>query len=202
MFDFDKAFRCGYAVKVAGIDEAGRGPLAGPVVAGAVVFSKGTYIDRIDDSKKLLPSVREELFWEIICKAEDFGIGIVGEAIIDKVNILKATKIAMQEAICDLKQLPGLLLIDAVNLPDLNIPQVAIIKGDTMSASIAAASILAKVVRDKIMDGYDFIYPMYEFKKHKGYPTKRHIEKINMYGPCEIHRKTFAPIRLIHLPYK
>lgn len=167
-----------------------------------MVFAKNVRIEGLNDSKQLTPKSRERLFWEILCKAEDFGVGVVDETVIDKINILRAARLAMEEAVFDLKVLPDFLLIDGINLTKINVKQAAFVKGDTMSASIAAASILAKVVRDRLMIGYDDRYPMYGFKTHKGYPTKKHIENIKLYGPCEIHRKTFAPIRNLPLPYK
>ncbi len=185
----------------AGVDEAGRGPLAGPVVAAAVVL-KGEFIDGIDDSKKLTPKIREHLFWEILCRADAIGIGIVDSEEIDRINILKATKKAMHAAIEDLRVLPDILLIDAIKIPDIKTEQAAIIKGDSKSASIAAASIVAKVTRDRLMLYYDRLYPHYGFKSHKGYPTKEHIKRIEEFNPCPIHRMSYAPVRRVKLPFE
>ncbi|MCT4594961.1 MAG: ribonuclease HII [Anaeromicrobium sp.] len=176
---------------IGGIDEAGRGPLAGPVVAACVVLPKNIFIEGINDSKKISPKKRDELF-EIISKnALDIGIGIVDNEVIDNVNIFNATKIAMLRAINSLKKSPDYLLIDAVTLDDINIRQEAVIKGDSKSASIAAASIVAKVTRDRIIDRYDKEYPEYGFKNHKGYGTKEHYEAIKKHGITPIHRRSF-----------
>lgn len=176
---------------VAGIDEAGRGPLAGPVVAAAVMLSKDTFISGLDDSKKLSEKKRELLYDEIVEKALAYGIGVVDEKYIDKVNILNATKKAMCKAVSSLKLKPDILLVDAVTLDDIDIKQLSIIKGDKKSVSIAAASIIAKVTRDRIITEMDLLYPQYGFKKHKGYGTKEHIEAIKKYGFCPIHRMSF-----------
>lgn len=176
---------------IAGIDEAGRGPLAGPVVAAAVMLSKDTFISGLDDSKKLSEKKRELLYDEIIEKALAYGIGIVDEKYIDEVNILNATKKAMCKAVSSLKLKPDILLVDAVTLDDIDIKQLSIIKGDKKSVSIAAASIIAKVTRDRIITEMDLLYPQYGFKKHKGYGTKEHIEAIKKYGFCPIHRMSF-----------
>lgn len=176
---------------LAGVDEAGRGPLAGPVVAAAVILERNFYNSEIDDSKKLSPAKREKLYALITNIALSYSFGIVDPEIIDEINILNATKRAMRQAINGLKILPNLVLIDAVTITDLPFRQISIIKGDTLSLSIAAASILAKVTRDTIMQKYHKIYPMYQFNKHKGYPTKLHRQCIKEHGPCPIHRKTF-----------
>lgn len=176
---------------IVGIDEAGRGPLAGPVVAAAVILPQNVFIEKLNDSKKLSPKVREKLYTEIHKKAISYGIGIIDENLIDKINILNATKLAMKKAIEVLSVIPDMLFIDALTLNDVNIKQKAIEKGDSLSISIAAASILAKVTRDRIIEEMDEIYPVYGFAKHKGYGTKEHIEAIKKYGPCPIHRKTF-----------
>lgn len=177
---------------VAGIDEAGRGPLAGPVVAAAVILPKNIFIENLKDSKKLSPNKREEIFDEIKEKAITYGIGMVDEKHIDKINILNATKIAMNKAVIALNPIPELLLIDAVHLNEVNIKQKVIEHGDNLSVSIAAASILAKVTRDRIMEELDLIYPLYGFGKHKGYGTKEHIDAIKKYGICPIHRISFV----------
>lgn len=176
---------------ICGIDEAGRGPLAGPVVAGAVILPKDCEILFLNDSKKLTAKKREELFLEIQEKAAAWGVGIVGADVIDNVNILQATYQAMRQAIEQLTVRPGLLLNDAVTIPDVDISQIPIIKGDAKSVSVAAASILAKVTRDRMMMEYDILFPEYGFASHKGYGTAVHIAAIREYGSCPIHRKTF-----------
>lgn len=176
---------------ICGIDEAGRGPLAGPVVAGAVILPKDCRILYINDSKKLTAKKRDELFGEIQEKAVAYGVGIVGHERIDEINILQATYEAMRIAVGALKVKPDILLNDAVRIPDMDIPQVPIIKGDAKSQSIAAASILAKVTRDRLMEAYAAVYPEYGFENNKGYGAAAHIEAIKKYGPCPIHRRTF-----------
>ena len=180
----DYAFICG-------IDEAGRGPLAGPVVAGAVILPKDCEILYLNDSKKLSAAKREELYDEIMEKAVAAAVGMASPARIDEINILQATYEAMREAISKLAVEPGILLNDAVTIPEMIIPQVPIIKGDAKSVSIAAASILAKVTRDRLMVEYDKVMPEYGFAGHKGYGSKEHIEAIKKYGPTPIHRRTF-----------
>lgn len=177
---------------ICGIDEAGRGPLAGPVVAAAVILDKDKEILFLNDSKKLSEKKRNELFDEINDKALAVGVGIVDEKEIDEINILQATYKAMRLAISNLNIKPQILLNDAVIIPEVDIKQVDIIKGDAKSISIAAASIIAKVTRDRIMCEYHEIYPEYDFLKHKGYGTKKHIDAIKEYGICDIHRKTFC----------
>lgn len=177
---------------IAGIDEAGRGPLAGPVVAAAVILPENVFISGLNDSKKLNEKQREKLFSEITEKAIAYEVGIVDEKIIDELNILNATKMAMEIAVESLKVKPDLLLIDAVNLDGLKIPQKSIIKGDSLSVSVAAASIIAKVTRDRLIEEMDSVYPEYGFKKHKGYGTKEHIEAIKKFGICPIHRVSFT----------
>ena len=176
---------------ICGIDEAGRGPLAGPVVAGAVILPKDDDILYLNDSKQLSAAKRDELFDIIKEKALSYGIGIVSHDRIDEINILQATYEAMRSAINQLDPKPDILLNDAVTIPLVDITQVPIIKGDAKSVSIAAASIIAKVTRDRLMEEYAKEYPQYGFEKHKGYGSKEHIEAIKKYGPCEIHRKTF-----------
>lgn len=179
---------------IAGVDEAGRGPIAGPVVAAAVILSKDYNNILINDSKKLTDKKRKILFDIINKDAIAIGIGIVDHIEIDRINILEATKKAMTLAINNLTIKPEHVLIDAVKL-DLDINSTSIIKGDQLSISIAAASIIAKVTRDNIMDEYHLMYPNYGFNKHKGYLTKLHKESVEINGPCSIHRKTFAPIK-------
>lgn len=176
---------------IGGIDEAGRGPLAGPVVASVVVFKQNTKIEGVNDSKKLSEAKRDELFEVIKKEALDYGIGIVNNEEIDEFNILNATYMAMKKAINCLKQTPDYLLVDAATIPGIDIVQNPIIKGDSKSISIAAASILAKVTRDSIMYQYDRVYPEYGFKSHKGYGTKEHYEAIEKHGITPIHRKSF-----------
>lgn len=176
---------------ICGIDEAGRGPLAGPVAAGAVILPKDCQILFLNDSKKLSEKKRELLFEEIKEKAISFGVGIVGPQRIDEINILQATYEAMHLAVSQLSVTPDLLLNDAVIIPGLSLPQIPIIKGDAKSVSIAAASILAKVTRDHMMMEYDHLFPEYGFAKHKGYGTAAHIKVLREIGPCPIHRTTF-----------
>ena len=176
---------------ICGIDEVGRGPLAGPVCAAAVILPRDCEILYINDSKKLSESKRESLYEEIMEKAVAVGIGLVPPAVIDEVNILQATYIAMRDAISQLEVAPDILLNDAVIIPEVSIKQVPIIKGDAKSISIGAASIVAKVTRDRLMKEYDAIMPEYGFAQNKGYGTKEHIEAIKRIGPSPIHRKTF-----------
>lgn len=176
---------------ICGIDEAGRGPLAGPVVAGAAILPADCQILYLNDSKKLSEKRREELFAEIREKAVAYGVGIVSPERIDEINILQATYEAMRQAISHLAVTPQILLNDAVTIPQVTIRQVPIIKGDAKSVSIAAASILAKVTRDHMMVEYDKLYPEYGFAKHKGYGTAAHIAALREFGPCPIHRRTF-----------
>lgn len=185
--------RSDYAL-ICGIDEAGRGPFAGPVAAGAVILDlndPGKEILYLNDSKKLSEKRREMLYDEICAKAVAWGVGIVDNHVIDEINILQATYKAMRLAIEDLGVKPDFILADAVHIPGIDIPQEGIIKGDAKSVSIAAASIIAKVTRDRIMLDYDKLYPEYGFASHKGYGTKAHIEALKKYGPLDIHRKTF-----------
>lgn len=188
-----KQFEKKYAdyTAICGIDEAGRGPLAGPVVAGAVILPKDCSILYLNDSKQVSASRRDELFDEIQEKAIASAVGIVSPQRIDEINILQATYEAMHQAVEGLKVVPDLLLVDAVTIPAMPMKQVGIVKGDAKSVSIAAASILAKVTRDRMMVEYDSLYPEYGFAKHKGYGSKMHIEAIQEYGPCPIHRRTF-----------
>ena len=179
---------------IAGVDEVGRGPLVGPVVAAAVILPKGFFNDKINDSKKLSEKKREELYKIIKENALSIGVGIVSNERIDEINIYQATKEAMIEAINNLDIKPEHVLIDAMRL-DLDVPSTSIIKGDAKSESIAAASIIAKVTRDHMMDELDLKYPMYNYKKNKGYPTKEHIEAIKKYGVNNLYRKTYGPVK-------
>lgn len=176
---------------ICGIDEVGRGPLAGPVVACAVILPKNCDILYINDSKKLSATKREELYDEIMEKAVAVGLGFVGPERIDEINILQATYEAMREAVAKLEPQPDLLLNDAVTIPGLAQKQVPIIKGDAKSISIGAASIIAKVTRDRLMEEYDHLYPQYGFASNKGYGSKEHIKAIQQYGPTPIHRRSF-----------
>ena len=176
---------------ICGVDEAGRGPLAGPVVAGAVILPRDCDILYINDSKQLSAAKREELYEIITERAVSVGIGIVGPGRIDEINILNATYEAMREAISKLGKKPDILLNDAVRIPGIEIPQAPIIKGDAKSISIGAASIVAKVTRDRLMEEYDKLMPEYGFASHKGYGTAGHIEAIRTYGPTPIHRVSF-----------
>lgn len=189
MLDYEKKHR---GKVIAGIDEAGRGPLAGPVVCACVIMPMDSdkIIDGINDSKKLTEKKREELFEKIINTALSYSIVEVDEKTIDEINILNATKLGMKKALERLKITPDIVLIDAVKI-DTAIPQENIIKGDALSYNIASASILAKVYRDRKMKELDKVYPNYSFAKHKGYGTKEHIEALKKYGKCEIHRDTF-----------
>ncbi len=179
---------------VAGLDEAGRGPLAGPVVAAAVVLPRGLLIPGLTDSKQVPEADREQLFDVIRQQAVCFGIGIVDERTIDDVNILQATVIAMEKALAELSPQPDYLLLDAITLPRVRLPQKPIIQGDCRSHSIAAASILAKVTRDRLMVELHAKYPQYNFHKHKGYCTREHMDLLRQHGPCDVHRKSFSPV--------
>lgn len=176
---------------IAGIDEVGRGPLAGPVMTAAVILPKDLRIPYINDSKKLSAKRREELYDVIMEKAVAVSIGINSPERIDEINILQATYEAMREAVNGLKVRPDLLLVDAVHIPDLPIEQVSIIKGDAKSQSIAAASIIAKVTRDRLMEEYDLMFPEYDFASNKGYGTAKHIAALKLFGPTPIHRRSF-----------
>lgn len=176
---------------ICGIDEVGRGPLAGPVVAAAVILPKECDILYLNDSKQISAKKRELLYDEIMEKAVAVGVGMANQDVIDDINILNADYEAMKQAISKLSVRPQLLLNDAVNIPGVDIPQVGIIKGDTLSASIAAASIIAKVTRDRLMVEYDSIYPGYGFARNMGYGTAEHIKALETIGPCAIHRRSF-----------
>ncbi|MCM1106206.1 MAG: ribonuclease HII [Blautia sp.] len=176
---------------ICGVDEVGRGPLAGPVVAGAVILPKDCDILYINDSKKLSAAKRKELYGVIMERALAVGIGMAGPGRIDEINILQANYEAMREAIGKLSPRPTLLLNDAVTIPEVDIPQVPIIKGDAKSISIGAASIVAKVTRDRLMEEYQDIYPEYGFASNKGYGSREHIEALKKYGPTPIHRRSF-----------
>lgn len=189
-----EARRCGYR-RIAGIDEAGRGPLAGPVVAAAVILPVHVRLVGVDDSKQLSEAERERLYPAILEKAVGVGIGVADAGEIDALNILQATRLAMRRAIENLAPSPDYLLTDAVILPEVRIPLRPIIKGDALSLSIAAASIIAKVTRDRLMAVYHERFPQYNFLSHKGYGTAEHLQMLAQFGPCSIHRRTFAPVR-------
>jgi len=184
-----EAHEKGYSF-VAGVDEAGRGPLAGPVVAAACILGDQVVLG-LDDSKKLSPKKREELYDQIIRYAKAYSVVCIDSGRIDEINILEATKSAMFQCVSDLPINPDCVLSDAVKIPGLSVPCLPIIRGDALSNSIAAASILAKVFRDRLMCSYDEEYPGYGFSKHKGYGTSEHYEALRALGPCDIHRKTF-----------
>lgn len=190
MLAFEREYGLQYSC-ICGVDEAGRGPFAGPVVAGAVVLPVGLTIEGLNDSKKVSAKKREELFEEIKEKAVSVGIGMSSPARIDEINILRATYEAMKHAIEDLQVVPDLLLNDAVTIPDVPIRQLGIVKGDAKSLSIAAASIMAKVTRDRLMLEYAELYPQYGFERNKGYGSEEHRAALKTHGPCPIHRKTF-----------
>lgn len=176
---------------IAGVDEAGRGPLAGPVYAAAVILPKDIRLDGINDSKKLSPKKRDELYDEIIKKAIAYSVCAVPEDVIDEINILNATHLAMNNAVSDLQTKPQYVIIDGNSIKGMELPHETIVKGDAKSISIAAASILAKVSRDRYITKMAELYPEYHFEKHKGYGTKEHTDAILKYGMCPIHRKTF-----------
>ena len=201
IYQHDEAFReRGFKV-IAGIDEAGRGPLAGPVVAAAVVLPADVRIDGLRDSKKVPEQERLTLFWDILSCSLDIGVGIVEHDEIDRINILQATKSAMEKAVTDLSMSPDVLIIDALTLPSVPMKQFSIIKADSKSAAVAAASLIAKYVRDMIMLRYHSLYPEYNFRKHKGYCTEEHLRLLEMHGPCSIHRKSFRKVMDLNLPF-
>jgi ribonuclease HII len=184
---------------VAGVDEAGRGPLAGPVVAAAVIFSPDVFIPEVDDSKCLSPEVREQLYQEIITKCLTHGAGIVSVEEIDRLNIYQAAMLAMRQALAQLSPAAQHVLVDGRAIPQLELPQTAIIKGDRLSFTIGAGSIIAKVTRDRIMQDYHRVFPQYGFDAHKGYATPAHLKALRQHGPCEIHRRSFHPKALEEL---
>ncbi len=181
---------------LAGVDEAGRGPLAGPVVASAVVVRDFSFSSAVNDSKKMSAKARENAYREILEKSF-VGIGVVDPPLIDQLNIYQATLKAMEEAVRRLRQIPDCLLIDGPKTPALPFKQFPIIDGDAKSFSIACASVVAKVTRDRIMEYYDGLYPEYGFSRHKGYGTRAHVEALKIHGPCKIHRKSFAPVKML-----
>ncbi|MDD3129995.1 MAG: ribonuclease HII [Candidatus Izemoplasmatales bacterium] len=195
MYDFEKKLeRLGYKY-IVGVDEVGRGPLAAGVLAAAVILNPKVIIEGLNDSKQLTEKRRKLLSEEIKQKSLAYAFGYVDENLIDEINIYQASKLAMLRAISYLKITPDYILSDAMPLKEQNLPFEAIIKGDTLSASIAAASIIAKVKRDEIMDKFSVIYPDYGFSKHKGYPTRFHLDMLKKLGPTKIHRKTYKPVK-------
>ena len=177
---------------ICGIDEAGRGPLAGPVVVGAVILPENSFIEGINDSKKISEKKRENIYEQIIEEAIAYSVGIVDQRKMDEINILNATKLGVKIALEGLKQKPELIMVDALtNIDTLGIPYISVVKGDAKNYSIAAASIIAKVTRDRIMKEWDEVYPIYGFAKHKGYGTAEHIRIIKQEGPCVLHRESF-----------
>lgn len=181
---------------IAGLDEVGRGPLAGPVVAAACIIPESIVLN-VDDSKKLSPERREKLYAQIVSLKEiDYGIGIIENSVIDTINILQATLAAMRLALAELKQKPDFLLVDGLHLPTHDIPGEGLVKGDSRVQAIAAASILAKVTRDRLMQEYHLKWPEYRFDLHKGYGTSIHLQALASHGPCPIHRLTFQPLRV------
>lgn len=204
-YSFDESAGNGEFSIIAGVDEAGRGPLAGPVVAAAVILDRSMRISGIRDSKKVPEAEREELYALILSSAR-VGVGIVDIDEIDRINILNAAKKAMFQAVTNLdgrQELlsPVLILVDALTIPGIKTRQIPIIKGDAKSACIAAASIIAKVTRDRIMTEYHAAFPHYGFHNHKGYATKEHLECLRLHGPCPIHRKSFYPVMSLSLPF-
>ena len=179
---------------LAGVDEAGRGPLAGPVVASAVIVRDVSFLTRVDDSKKMSGLARNKACDEILAKCE-VGIGVVEHDEIDAINILQASLKAMREAVSKLPEMPGCLLIDGNRSPALPLRQFEVVDGDSKSFAIACASIVAKVIRDRMMEHYDEIYPQYGFKRHKGYGTGEHLAALKKYGACKIHRRSFDPVK-------
>ena len=190
----EKAWKLGYRM-IAGIDEAGRGPLAGPVVASAVILPSDFEAAGVDDSKKLTPKKRALLYDEIYSVAMAVGVGVVDEALIDENNILQASLLAMDRAVARLSLRPDYLLIDGTFPIKTDLPQESLPKGDARSVSIAAASIIAKVTRDRLMETYHDAYPQYGFSRHKGYPTRDHREAIRAWGVCPIHRRSFKGVK-------
>jgi ribonuclease HII len=195
MTRFEQKLRSQGYKSIAGIDEVGRGPLAGPVVAAAVILPEDFYLPGVDDSKKLNEQKREELFEKIQQEAEAIGIGVIEATEIDEINILEASKKAMLQAIVEIQSAPDYLLVDAVRL-DTPYPSESLIKGDARSISIAAASIVAKVTRDRMMKKLDGVYPQYGFASNMGYGTAAHLDALKKYGATPIHRMSFAPVKL------
>ena len=194
-FGHERALKKRGILLIAGIDEAGRGPLAGPVVAAAVVFLEHRRFAGLDDSKKLTPEFRGELFAQITSAPHvRWAVSVQNVTTIDTLNILRATHRAMREAVNSLPLPPEHVLIDGLPVPDFPSPQTAVIRGDSLSLSIAAASVVAKVTRDRIMDKLDALYPQYGFRRHRGYATSEHLAALREHGPCPLHRLSFSPV--------
>ncbi len=191
MKNFDNSFLTNHIKLIAGVDEVGRGPLAGPVVSASVIFLPDIYIEGINDSKKLTEYEREEVFPYILEKSEAYSVAAINRHKIDEINILQASLLSMKIAVSRLSRQPDLILIDGNKAFNYNVPAIPIIKGDSLSFSIAAASIIAKVTRDRLMKRLDRYYPNYKWGKNKGYPTKEHIDAVRQFGPSPIHRKSF-----------
>ncbi|HAB98666.1 MAG TPA: ribonuclease HII [Parachlamydiales bacterium] len=201
MSEFEERFRSQGFSRIAGVDEAGRGPLAGPVVAAACILPPSFFLADLNDSKQLTAETRARLYQTLTTQADVlYAISVIDAEEIDRINILQATFLAMQKAVLALPVPPDYLLVDGNQLPQFSIPALALVEGDARSISIAAASILAKVTRDRILEQLDEEYPLYGFKKHKGYATLEHRQAIERYGPCPIHRKSFEPIKSLLQP--
>ncbi|MCK9294545.1 MAG: ribonuclease HII [Desulfobulbaceae bacterium] len=194
-FSFERELTGKGVLLVAGVDEAGRGPLAGPVVAASVILPADCRYSLFQDSKKLTEKQRDTLFATLTGMGIPIGVGVASPEEIDEINILQASLLAMKRAVLELPAMPDFLLVDGKFTVPLQVNQQALVKGESKSASIAAASIVAKVTRDKIMRDYHATYPCYNFEKHKGYPTKEHRDLLRQFGPCEIHRKTFSGVQ-------
>lgn len=192
----------GEGTTVAGVDEAGRGPLAGPVVAAAVVLAGGGRWSGLNDSKQMTPDVRERIFARVLAEARAFSWAVIGPRAIDRLNIRRASLRAMGKAVTNLRVHPDLVLVDGDSLiPGVTLPQQAIIAGDARMLSIAAASVVAKVVRDRIMERLDRVYPQYGFARHKGYGTPEHLQILGARGPCALHRYSYSPVCVLELPF-
>jgi len=201
-FRFERALYRDGAERVVGIDEAGRGPLAGPVVAAAVILPQKFSLPGLTDSKLLSPPVREEFYQRLTDDPRiEFGVGIASVTEIDRINILRASYLAMERAVSALHGPPGHLLIDGLPVPVFSFPQTAIVGGDAKSLSIAAASVIAKVTRDRMMQDWHEEYPVYQFCQNKGYGTPEHLELLRLHGPCPIHRRSFAPVAQTYFPF-
>ena len=198
MKNFDNSFLTNHIKLIAGVDEAGRGPLAGPVVSASVIFLPDIYIEGIDDSKKLSEYDREEVFPHILEKSVAYSVAAINRHKIDEINILQASLLSMKIAVNRLSRQPDLILIDGNKTFNYAVPTIPIVKGDSLSFSIAAASIIAKVTRDRIMKRLDRYFPNYKWGKNKGYPTKEHIDAVRLFGPSPIHRKSFLKKILIN----
>ncbi len=198
MKNFDNSYLSESIKLIAGVDEAGRGPLAGPVVSASVIFAPDVYIDGVNDSKKLSEAEREELLPQILRRAVSYSVAAVSHGKIDEINILQASLLSMKVAVSRLHIQPQLILIDGNKTFEYSVPAIAVVKGDSKSFSIAAASIIAKVARDRIMKRLDKYFPDYNWQKNKGYPTKEHIEAVKTYGASSLHRKSFLKNILVY----